>query len=322
MNAGHVWLVVVQEFRIRLRTGRWRVLLGVWVGVLALFTFLVDSALHAGYSSGSDDGLRGVPLFGALMYFVLASMLVISPALTAQSVNGDRERGTLATLQVTRLRPGEIAVGKLLAGWSVGLVALLLSTPFAGYAVARGGLPLARIPVVYAVVALLIGSVCAISQALSALLTRTITSALLSYVVTAALTVGTVIAYGLGVALAVGQRPQPSEGTVWWLLAPNPFVILADSAPRVPPQLNRQGNVVYVDDYDPLSSVSRQLRELRMPSRYFDGSGRALPSTAPERPLWPYGLGFLVLVGGASLVVTSVRLRTPSDQLAPGVRVA
>src|SRR5690242_14937975 len=120
MKPGHVWLVVVQEFRIRLRTGRWRVLLGLWVGLLALFTLLVDGTLQTGYSGAADDSLRGVPLFGALMYFVLASMLVISPALTAQTINGDRERGTLATLQVTRLRPSEIALGKLLAGWSVG----------------------------------------------------------------------------------------------------------------------------------------------------------------------------------------------------------
>jgi len=41
----------------------------------------------------------------------------VTPALTAQSINGDRERGTLATLQVTRLRPADIALGKLAAGW-------------------------------------------------------------------------------------------------------------------------------------------------------------------------------------------------------------
>lgn len=334
MKPGHVWLVVVQEFRIRLRTGRWRVLLGLWVGLLALFTLLVDAALQTGYSGGSDDSLRGVPLFGALMYFVLASMLVISPALTAQTVNGDRERGTLATLQVTRLRPGEIALGKLLAGWSVGLVALLLSTPFAGYAVARGGLPLARIPVVYAVVALVVGAVCALSQALSALLARTITSALLSYVVTAALTIGTLVAYVLGLAMTTERHTVHAEfgdhvetvqhsDEVWWLLAPNPFVILADSAPRVPPRLGRHGDIVAADDYDPLSSVSRHLRELRLPAAYFydDGNDDPLPP-APDRPLWPYGLGFMVLLGVGSVVITSVRLRTPTDRLPPGVRVA
>jgi ABC-type transport system involved in multi-copper enzyme maturation permease subunit len=319
MNPGHVWLVVTQEFRMRLRTGRWRLLLGSWVAMLALFTFLVDDAMQAGRRYDVNAGLGGVPLFGALMFFVLASMLVISPALTAQSVNGDRERGTLAALQVTRLRPAEIAVGKLVAGWSVGLVALLLSTPFAGYATARGGLPLGRIPVVYAVVALLIGSVCAVSQALSALMTRTITSALLSYVVTAALTIGSVVVFLVALAFTTDRRGVQHSDEVWWLLAPNPFVILADSAPRVPSRLDQTGHIVSPDDLDPLSSISKNLRELRVPAEYFYSDQ---PGPPPDRPLWPYGLGFLVVLGAGSLVITTVRLRTPTDRLPPGVRVA
>src|SRR5260221_11395486 len=89
----------------------------------------------------SDPTPIGPQLFGALMLFVLGLTLVFSPALTSQSVNGDRERGTLATLQVTLLSAPEIALGKLLAGWSVGLVGLGLSGPFAGWsrAEARAG---------------------------------------------------------------------------------------------------------------------------------------------------------------------------------------
>ena len=55
----------------------------------------------------------GAVMFGVVVLVVLALALLVAPALAAQSVNGDRERGTLATLQVTRLRAGEIAVGKL-----------------------------------------------------------------------------------------------------------------------------------------------------------------------------------------------------------------
>jgi hypothetical protein len=46
----------------------------------------------------------------------------------------------------------------------------------------QGGVTIERMAAVYGVVALLIGVVCAVSQALSALLARSITSALLSYV--------------------------------------------------------------------------------------------------------------------------------------------
>ena len=345
MSASHVALVVGQEFRIRLRTGRWRWLLGVWVLLLALFTILLDTGLRTGYGSEEDNSLRGVPLFGFLMCFILGSMLVISPALTSQAVNGDRERGTLATLQVTRLRPLEIATGKLLAAWGVGLVALALSVPFAGYALYRGGIQVERMAVVYGVVALLIGTVCAVSQALSALLARSITSALLSYVVTAALTIGTVIAFGLALPLVSEERQMraPFGGVeytytvqradqVWWLLAPNPFVILADSAPRVPPRLTREGYEIRWESHDPLSAIGWEVRQLRMPPdytvedngdgiRYYDSEGTEIPPP-DELPVWPFGLGFAVLLGVASLAVTSVRLRTPADRLPRGIRVA
>jgi ABC-type transport system involved in multi-copper enzyme maturation permease subunit len=341
-----VGLVVAQEFRIRLRTGRWRWLLAVWVVVLALFTFLLDAGLRTGYRYAEDDSLRGVPLFGSLMYFILGSMLVISPALTSQTVNGDRERGTLATLQVTKLRPGEIAVGKLLAAWGVGLASLALSLPFAGYALARGGIQVERVLAIYGVVALLIGTICAVSQALSSLLARSITSALLSYVVTAGLTIGTLIAFYLALPLTSEEREvqygwgpgytytETIEHTerVWWLLAPNPFVILADSAPRVPPRLTRDGDLIRYDNYDPLSAIGNGVRELRMPPsytwqdrrdgrHYFDQEGREIPGP-DERPVWPFGLGFSVLLGIGSLAVTARRLRTPTHRLPRGTRVA
>jgi ABC-type transport system involved in multi-copper enzyme maturation permease subunit len=329
MNPAHVWLVVAQEFRIRLRTGRWRWLLGAWLVLLALFTLLLDFGLKTGDSYLPDHSLRGIPLFGFLMLFVLGSMLIISPALTAQTINGDRERGTLATLQVTRLRPAEIALGKLLAGWSVGLVALALSIPFAGYAMTQGGLTIGRVAAVYGVVALLIGTVCAVSQALSALLARSITSALLSYVVTMTLAVGTLVAFALALPLTeervVAVNPDGHRYTVnlshpervWWLLAPNPFVIVADAAPRVPPRVSGTG----IESYDPLSLIGNDVRQLRSPQGWFVYTSGSLPDSE-DKPVWPYGLGFSVLLGAGSVLVTIRRLRTPTDRLPRGVRVA
>jgi len=335
MNPANVWLVVAQEFRIRLRTGRWRWLLGAWLVLLALFTLLLDLGLKTGYSYVPDDSLRGVPIFGFLMFFVLGSMLIISPALTAQTINGDRERGTLATLQVTRLRPAEIALGKLLASWSVGLVALALSIPFAGYAMTQGGITVVRVAAVYGVAALLIGTVCAVAQALSALLARSITSALLSYVVTMTLAVGTLVAFALALPLTEqrvvvtnrdGYQYTVEEShpeRVWWLLAPNPFVIVADAAPRVPPRITRTGQVIEVEHYDPLSMISNDVRRLRSPDYWFMyAPDWSLPPDPEDKPVWPYGLGFSVLLGIGSLLVTIRRLRTPTDRLPRGVRVA
>jgi ABC-2 type transport system permease protein len=307
-------LVARHEFRVRLRTGRWRWLLGAWVVVVAMFTALLHLALIM------TDTAVGTPLFGGLMLFVLGLVLITSPALTAQSINGDRERGTLATLQVTRLAPVQIAVGKLVAAWGAGLAALVLTLPFVIWAVAQGGVGVVRAVAVLVVVALLIGVVCAVSQALSALLSRSITSALMSYVVMFALTVGTLIAFGLSVPLTaetvqrdngmgnIWEEQQTHTERVWWLLAPNPFVVLADAAPKLPPRKLYERR-----PFDPLGEVGQGVRNVRK-GEYVDGRA--------DEPVWPYGLGFDLLLGAGGLWVTTRRLRAPAHTLAKGVRIA
>jgi ABC-2 type transport system permease protein len=323
-------LVATQEFRMRLRTGRWRWLLGSWVLVLAVFTALVDYALGVTGTLGAI----GVPMFGILMLFVLGVVLLTSPALTAQSINGDRERGTLATLQITRLSPAQIALGKLAASWSVGLVALALTLPFVAWSMINGGLTVARVGGVLAITALLMGVVCAISQALSALLARSITSALLSYIVVFVLTAGTAISFGLANALVLEQRQMQDGYTeslghpekVWWLLAPNPFVVLADSAPQLPPRVTVRGDSrVVVEPDDPLSGLGRAVRQSRAEHRYDgyyddnDGFVYREPPVGP--PVWPWGLGFDLALAAGSVWITIRRLRAPSRRIARGVRI-
>jgi ABC-type transport system involved in multi-copper enzyme maturation permease subunit len=310
MSAHGIGLVVRQEFRVRLRTGRWRWLLGSWVAVILLFTILLNLSLVNTLEP------HGIPLFGGLMLFVLGLVLIISPALTAQSINGDRERGTLATLQVTRLTAADIAVGKLLAGWGVGLGALALTLPFVGWAMLEGGVTPLRAIIVLFVVALLIGVVCAISLGLSALLARTITSAMLAYIAVFALTVGTVVAFGLSASVLRADR---GSRAVWWMLAPNPFVILADATPTLPPVYDARGYRV-PQPSDPLGELGRSVRRLREPGYYDDDLGEAR-HTEPG-PVWPYGLTVDLLLGAGAVWVTTRQLRTPAVRLPRGVRVA
>jgi ABC-2 type transport system permease protein len=318
--SGRLWsgvaLVARQEFRVRLRTGRWRWVLAAWVAVMAGFTALLTLAL------ASAGMLTGVPLFGGLMLFVLALVLLISPALTGQSVNGDRERGTLASLQVTRLRPAQIALGKLAAGWLVGLTALGLTLPFVGWALVLGGATVARTVVTVLVVALLIGVVCAVSQAMSAIFARSITSALVSYLVVFALTVGTVVVFGLALPITADSHTEfQADGTsysltvtradrVWWLLAPNPFVVLADAAPPAPPRRHGGGRPL-----DVLGSIGEETRGLRS-----NPAGNSPPRSGG--PVWPYGLGFDLALAAGAVAVTIRRLRAPAERIPTGVRIA
>jgi len=339
------------EFKLRIRAGRWRWLVGAWFVVLALVTWLVRTAASQPNIVGESverDRTLGAVMFGVVVLVVLALALLVAPALAAQSVNGDRERGTLATLQVTRLRAGEIALGKLAASWGTALVFLAVTLPLALWCYAEGGLSLGRVAGVYLVTALLLGVVCAISLGLSALLARSTTSGVLAYLTVFALAAGTAITFGLVTAStqqtvtgssricvdATNCTETPYETTIarpdrtWWLLAPNPFVVLADSAPAGPVHRERlpNGQVVEVPaDVDILGSLSRELHRIRAtPQRVDDqyGTAFAVPDGVTGGPVWPLGLGVDLALAAGALWVTTVRLRTPTRRLASGQRVA
>lgn len=341
--------VAEQEFRLRIRAGRWRWLLGIWFAVVLGFALLLRLGLAAVTPPDYDQPF-GPPLFGGVMLFVLGLGLLIVPALTAQSVNGDRERGTLATLQVTLLSAAEIALGKLLAAWGTALAFLGLTLPIVVWAYVEGGLPFGNVLVTLLVVALLLGVVCALSQALSALFARSITSALLSYLTVFALTVGTLIVFGLATAMTneratvTYEEPLFDESTgriiegetrretyettrvrpdrTWPLLAPNPFVVLADSAPRLPQRFDERTGQPMGRPLDPLGSLGDAAREARRAPEDVEPTGMLRADRPEPGPLWPYGLAFDVLLAGGAVTLTVRRLRTPVHHLPRGVRIA
>ena len=372
MTAAGVATVARQEFRLRIRAGRWKLLLVLWFGLLAVFTGVARVAV--GTVQGLTD--RGTGVYGALALVVLGLSLLVVPSLAAQSVNGDRERGTLAALQVTRLSPAEITLGKFSAAWGTALVFLALTVPLALYAATQGGVPLGRLVVVTLVLALLLGAVCAISLWLSSALSRTTTSGLLAYLVVALLTIGTLVAFALLTAVtqekyeqtydsvacedeqAYGEyqgqgAPLPDGCTpttetysssrtrtdrTWWLLAPNPFVVLADAAPALPadpPGLSEreQEQRARARDLDPLGQIGSQVRGLRREvvplEQYIAMQNGTLPyeedgqvQARPTKRVWPYGLAFDVALGALALYLTTRRLRTPTRTLPKGQRVA
>ena len=356
MRLDGVLTVARQEFTLRIRAGRWRVLLGAWFLLVSAFTVLVHLSVRASFGGARN---KGVVVYGALVLFVLALALLVVPSLTGQSVNGDRERGTLATLQVTRLTALEIAVGKLVAAWGTALAFLALALPAVVYSVALGGIPLDRLVVVTVVVALLLGVVAALALCLSSLLSRSTTSGVLSYLTVFAMTVGTLVLFGIGAALSTehyteqtscptreelleqGFPPEALDRAladcrsttysstrartdhVWWLLAPNPFVIVADAAPQLPKETAAERAARLADERtgryhedlrhsDPLGAIGRGVRDLR----------KAPGSDSGRKPVWPFGLAFDLLLGAGAVWVTARRLHAPSRTLPRGQRVA
>ena len=123
----------------------------------------------------------------------------------------------------------------------------------------------------------------------------------------------------------------------WWLLALNPFVVVADAAPS-------RKSLTYLG-FEPLQMISNGARMARMGTTpdslnecwpelqpnpgEGDGSQQMVQQQQLERDrlnrvpaVWPYGFVFLGVIGAASTWVAVRRLRTPIRRLPRGTRIA
>jgi len=352
------------ELRQRVRSSRWVAVLVVWTALLALLTVLIRWSVFKAYSVSEQTGVEltrahadaGRSVFGIVVFLVLSLGALVVPALSSTSVNGDRSAGILATLQTTLLTPLQIVIGKLAAAWTVALALLGCALPFILWAFFEGGTPVGRLVVGLVVLALILLVICAIGLGWSAIAARTSSSALLTYLSVAFLGLGLPLLFALSLPL-VSQDEQVTvrtfqyndDGTTgqcvtetqqlsvvhsersWWLLAPSPYVVVADAAPR-PAGVDGTS--------DPLSAIRAGVREARLgpdPIQDWCGPGAtggdpSSAATAPEQQratdrerlgyTWPYGLAVDLAVGGGFAAVAVRRLRSPARRLPRGTRVA
>ncbi|HSU46038.1 MAG TPA: ABC transporter permease [Arthrobacter sp.] len=366
-HGGHlraVGNVMGLELRQRLRARGWYIMLGVWFVVIGFVTLLTWSSWNASrvYAENSNGtvGSAGSMIFEIVVAFVLLFGLLVAPALSANAVNGDRAGGTLAILQVTLLTPGQILWGKFLASWIAALAFLVTSLPFLIFAVLQGGMTAGHILVALLMLALELGVVCGIGVGISALANRPLFSIVISYLTVAALVVGTVLAFGLGVGASLGTvkaneavynssmpysgqdgstssddyAPQyvcqgplveqrvPRTERVAWLLSLNPYVVVADAIPY-PSRNDTQAGMSYLGGM--LETISQGARgALAGPEgTYPCANGKVQPRYLTQAtPTWPLGLALQILLAGLLMWLGWRSLRTPSRKLARGTRIA
>lgn len=230
LSLNGVRTVVELELRQRIRSRRWIWALVAWFLVLGGITTLViwaattwyggrplevqDPAMAPFDPSGSDFGMRSGPLaFGLITYLVLGMGLMMAPAFTATSINGERSAGTLATLQATRLSAVDLAAGKLVAAWCTAAVFLVVATPFIAWSMVLGNISAWQVLVVLLVVMAEVAVVCAIGLGWSAIISRAAGAAAMTYLSVVTLAVLSVLVFGLSVALTEERSTQ----RVWGL---------------------------------------------------------------------------------------------------------
>ena len=348
--------VTVLELRQRVRSTRWKTALIVWFLVVGLITMLTTGAFAIISSDGSTDETFGGMVYSIVVGFVLFLGLLVAPTLSSGAINGDRNAGTLATLQVTLLTPAEIVLGKLAAAWIAALAFLVASIPFLIWALVGGGVSWLALLTTVLMLALVLGVVCAIGLGFSAVVGKTSGSAVLTYLTVGGITAVLPILFGLLVpattttenvrvwAVEAGytweettapecewqtQETQVwhSERT-WWLLAPNPFVVVADAQPLGDPEtLGEDENMLAVLQYGVRYARTGDSGPQDWCTGVYMGEGArpespVEPVEVTDQLVWPWGLGFDLLLGATGVIVAVNRLRVPTARLAQGTRVA
>ena len=344
--------VVDLELRQRVRSVAWYVLLGVSAALLLVVSLLLLAVRTA---VGAEAGPQ---VFSVIVFFVLLLGSLVTPALSGGAINGDRDAGTLATTQVTLVTASQLLLGKFLAAWTASLAFLAVAVPFLLLAIVAGGVDPLVLLVALAVTVLELGVIAAIGVGLSAVIQRPIFSVVTTYLVVAGLSIGTLIAFGLGglafqssvtnvsrgypensydddgellpgATCGPEERStfvQPRYDRVWILLSANPYVVLADA---VPGQWSREGGPE--DAFSGLKSVVRTLQLAPANPRISDEcnpSRSTVEQRTPERivaetvPSWFVGLGVQLLLAAVALVAGGAALRTPARRLAKGSRIA
>lgn len=350
-----MWTVAEVELRQRVRGVAWYVLLGVFVLIVLAVTVFTTIAT-------ANTDAPGAVLYSLVVCFVLLLGTLVTPALSGNAINGDRENGTLATTQVTLVTTSQLVAGKLLAAWVTALGFLVAALPFLLFALALGGASPDTAVVSILVLALELGVVAAVGVGLSGLVRRPLFSVAVTYLVVAALSVGTLIAFGLGGAVAQrevtvtnevidwsasSEELDPATGlpvdpvcvaqsysysvprfdAVWWVLAANPYVLLADAAPT---HFDRNGNP---DDLfgNIKLGVRMAQRPLEPPVGYseceavppsWEQGPTAEEVIAETVPSWAVGLVLHVLLAGGLIAGAIARTHAPARRLAAGSRIA
>lgn len=340
MNLTRIVTIARLELTQRLRSVGWYVMLGIFAVLLLGITGL-------SFLVFSGQEVWGSGVYSIVVNFVLLLVVLVSPALSGNAINGDRDAATLAPVQVTMASTGDIMLGKLLAAVATGGAFLVVSVPFLIVGMLAGGVTWGMFFVSIAILAAEIIIVAALGVGLSGLLARPLFSVAATYLVVAALVVGTLIAFGMGGAAirtetttqyrpwdeATGEPDctawetttyeTPRFDRVWWFLAANPFVVLADATP-----VEFADDGYPVDMFGQIKSGVRAAQHAPGDERWDDCAPMVSTNPTPEElvedsvPSWFVGLGIQIVIAGGLFAGAWARTRTPARRLPPGTRIA
>jgi ABC-2 type transport system permease protein len=235
--------IVAKEYRSRMRTWRSPLAMTVYIVLIAGLGYAMFSSMarSSGGFSGSVPNY-GQTLFKYLVVFQMVLITLVTPALTAGAISGERERQTIDLLFVTRIPPFSIIWGKLLASMSFVVLLLLLSVPIFSLVFLFGGIELDQVLYSFLVTIVAALALGLIGIAFSTWLRRTLAATVASYMTAFALVFGTV---AFGIVFPTKIDPQSTS-----VPAPPAFTYFSPIVPLVAIADNGQPLVSYLIRYD------------------------------------------------------------------------
>ncbi|MGM1028885.1 MAG: ABC transporter permease [Actinomycetota bacterium] len=337
-------VVIGLELAQRVRSVAWYVLLIVVAVVVGGVITVLFLSLE-----GYQRDLGGA-IFAMTIFLVMLVTSLVTPALSGSAINGDRDAGVLASTQVTQVTASQLVLGKVLGSWIASLGFLAVCTPFMLGSALLGGLRLEAVLIAIPVLVLEIGVISAIGVGLSGVIRKPVLSIVVTYLVVAFFSVGTLIGFGVA-TIAFQQEETRAEITweydesndtstcvetgrtyettvarpdrVWLMLAANPYVIMADA---IPPRFDANG---YPDDI--FGQIGFMVRSAQEPPHaescadYDDqGNWQDPARDIYERtlPSWFVGLGVHLLLASGAVWGAVAAVRAPARTLAAGSRIA
>ena len=233
MKMKRKWNNPVLSSELKTRMRGWKTALGIlfYLGALLLIGFLyyltfVRQSLAGDVSVNARQSV-GTSIYTMLAVVQFVLILLITPAQTAGSISGEREKQTLDMLLATQMSPFRIVFGKLLSSMSYMILLIFTSLPLFSLVFLFGGVTpgdMAKLFLFYIITVFAIGS---IGIFFSALLKRTVTSTVLSYLCMFLLGLISVI-LGFYLLSLQRSRPNPPPLSIPYVLYVNPAVGLAD----------------------------------------------------------------------------------------------
>jgi ABC-2 type transport system permease protein len=138
--------VLIKELRNRMRGARAFILITIYLLVLSGITMLIYLAVASNFENDMNAGRQiGKILFLSISTVALIEVCLITPALTAGSIVGEKERQSYDLLISSLLTPGQIVRGKLGSALAFAVILIIAVLPVMSLSFLFGGVILAEV---------------------------------------------------------------------------------------------------------------------------------------------------------------------------------